>query len=196
MADIKSSFKNCIFGGAFDPIHCGHLSLAEQAVTMLSIDRLIWVPTFHSPHKEPSRTPYNHRLKMVQLAVSGKKGYLVSDIESRLSQPSFTLNTVKSLRTYFGEEGEWYLLMGADNWTAFNSWYQWEILLKEVKILIYPRENHSVNDLPSGVIMMQARMLEVTSTEIRELLKKGLSVKDSQIMPQIKDYILKQGLYT
>ncbi|MFC1586610.1 nicotinate (nicotinamide) nucleotide adenylyltransferase [Fibrobacterota bacterium] len=195
MTKVTPFQKICIFGGAFDPIHTGHLKVAEQASILLAINRFIWVPTFSPPHKEPSRTPYHHRLKMVRLAISGNETHRVSDIESKLSQPSYTLDTISALKKQYAQTEQWFFLMGADNWTIFRSWYKWDKLLEEIKIIIFPRENHQIKDIPRGVTLLKTAVFTETSTVIRENLKKEVPLDKAGILPNIKDYILEHKLY-
>jgi nicotinate-nucleotide adenylyltransferase len=189
------SVKTCIFGGAFDPIHSGHLTVAECAIAHYSIERFLWVPTFLPPHKELSRTAFHHRMEMVQLVVGGKKRHNVSDIESKLPQPSYTLNTIYSLKEEFGRHDEWYFLMGADNWPLFKSWYKWETVLKEICILIFPRENEKIENLPPGVQLIKAKTCRDDSTSIRKRLKENTSLEKAGVLPEIRYYILEHGLY-
>jgi len=188
-------FKTCIFGGAFDPIHLGHIKVANEACKRLCIDRFIWVPTFAFPHKTQSRTAYEHRLQMIQLTLKKKGRHIVSDIESALPVPSYTINTFHALKNKFGSKGKWYLLIGADNWKIFNTWYKWETLMKEIQIIIFPRENSLLKHVPDNIQILPVKTLKFTSTKIREQLKTNIPLENTGVLPEIKDYILSNHLF-
>ena len=195
MTKTRPLQKTCIFGGAFDPIHAGHLKIVEKTGELLSIDRFVWVPTYKSPHKRLPETPYRHRLKMVRLALAGKKNYSVSSIESRLPQPSYTLNTIASLKKQYGGHNDWYFLMGADNWIIFKSWYKWEEVLNTINILIFPRAGYEIKNLPGGAQLIKTRLWKKNSTTIRGKLRNNISMEKAGILPEIKNYIKIHHLY-
>ena len=188
--------KTCIFGGAFDPIHNGHLSIVNAAIKHFSLDRVLWVPTRHSPHKEPSRVDFKHRLNMINTVLARNPRHIVSDIESRLPRPSYTVNTITSLKAKYGAGDHWFMLIGADNWQIFKTWHQWQKIMKEVQIIIFPRAQYPINSLPEGVEVLGTGIYPETSTAIRQSIKNREPLEKTGVLPEIKEYIQKHHLYS
>lgn len=188
--------NHCIFGGSFDPPHEGHRHLARAAGSAFSIDRLYWVPAQDPPHKATPRTPYRHRLEMCRLAVTAMPGNEVSDIEAGLPQPSYSLNTIRALKSRHDRPGDtWLFLIGADNWAIFPTWHQPEEVLKEVGLIVYPRKGSALDALPPGVKALKLDLLPESSSEIRAALHRGASPEAAGVLPEIRAYIAEHGLY-
>jgi len=187
--------KYCIFGGSFDPPHEGHRYLARSAIAALKLDGLIWIPAPDPPHKPAPSTPFSDRVAMVRLAITGIPRQSVSDIEASLPRPSFTINTVQALKAQLGAEHQWHVLVGSDNWTAFQSWHRWRDLLRAVTMVVFPRRGYPVGDLPSGVLSLDMPPLDAEGTRIRETLAATKDFEASGVLPEIRDYISARGLY-
>ena len=128
-----------VFGGSFDPVHAGHLVIGEIATHELSLDGLLFVPAWKAPHK--SRDPKlsaGHRLRMVRLAVRGRKGWSVSDAEIRRGGVSYTVDTLRSIRRN-EPEARLYLLVGSDNLATFHTWKEWREVVRIARIVVYER---------------------------------------------------------
>ncbi|HKP97654.1 MAG TPA: nicotinate (nicotinamide) nucleotide adenylyltransferase [Fibrobacteria bacterium] len=188
--------KYCIFGGSFDPPHEGHRHLAESAASALQLDKILWVPAQDPPHKSKPGTPFEHRLAMVRLAVAGMPGNAVSDVEAQLSSPSYSLNTIKALKHENGAGHEWFFLIGSDNWAIFPTWHRWQDVLREVTMLVYPRQGHAMGSkIPHGVQELQMSPVAGESRLIRETLEKTGDMEAAGVLLEIRAYIAKHGLY-
>lgn len=189
-----------IYGGAFDPVHIGHIRLARQAAAELKLDKLLIIPTSVSPHKENAQTSYDDRFRMLELAFAQDKKFEISDIEKHISGKSFTINTVRALREIYPSDAVFYLIIGADMLFSFKKWYRYEALLGECKVVAAAREEDSYVDMlefaneVGRIKVLNLPVTEVSSTEIREKLSKNEDV--SSLVPQeVIDYINEKGLY-
>lgn len=125
--------KTGIFGGAFNPVHNGHVRLAEEAVKQLKLRRLLIIPTCVSPHKHTELLPYEDRAEMCRRAFGHIPGAEISDIEVRLGGTSYTINTVRALKELYPDE-QLFLIIGGDMLFSFEKWYKYESLLKETRV--------------------------------------------------------------
>lgn len=138
--------KTGIFGGAFNPVHNGHVRLAEEAVKQLKLRRLLIIPTYVSPHKHTDLAPYEDRAEMCRRAFGHIPGVEVSDIEVRLGGTSYSINTVRALKEMYPNE-QFFLLIGGDMLFSFDKWYKYESLLKETKVCAAARDGDSLADM-------------------------------------------------
>lgn len=188
--------NQCIFGGSFDPPHEGHRHLARAAGSAFALDRIFWVPSQDPPHKETPRTPFEHRLEMCRLAIAGLPGNEASGIEADLPRPSYSLNTIRALKARHAHPGDaWFFLIGADNWAIFPQWHQPAEVLKETRLIVYPREGFPLGPLPRGVDALEMDLMPVSSSGIRAALARGESPASAGVLPGIRGYIAAHGLY-
>ena len=192
--------KTGIFGGAFNPVHNGHVRLAEEAVKQLKLKKLLIIPTFDSPHKDTKLAPFEDRMEMCRLAFSHIEGAEVCDIERRLGGKSFTINTVRALRSEL-PEAQFFLLIGGDMLFYFDQWYKYESLLKETKVCAVARDNDSLVDMMEfanemgRIKVLPTQAVEISSTEIREKLKNSADI--SGLVPKAAaEYIAAKKLYS
>lgn len=192
--------KTGIFGGAFNPVHNGHVRLAEEAVKQLKLKKLLIIPTFVSPHKNTALAPFEDRMEMCRKAFSHIEGAEICDIEKRLGGTSYTINTVRALKSERPEE-QLFLLIGGDMLFSFGEWYKYESLLKETKVCAVARDNDSLVDMMEfanemgRVRVLPTKAVEVSSTEIRGKAARGGDI--SQLVPEaVAEYIAEKGLYT
>ena len=163
-----------IFSGSFNPIHVGHLALANYLCEFGGLDELWFLVTPRNPFKVgQDLLPDALRLELVQLAVEGYPKFRASDFEFHLSQPSYTIHTFDRLKEVYPQH-TFHLIIGSDNWHSFSRWYQSERLLAENPILIYPRSGllacvwsirlYSKSALPlSESLSRQGRMYAISS---------------------------------
>lgn len=203
---MTSPEKIGIFGGAFNPIHNGHVNLAKEAAQLLNLRRLLIIPTFESPHKNTKLLPFEQRAKMCELAFEGLEikssvncQIEVSDIERRMGGVSYTINTVRELQKQH-PNARLYLLIGGDMLYTFTEWYKYESLLKETKVCAVARGGDSFTDMLEyaaqlgRVKVLPTSVVDVSSTEIRERLASGGDV--SELLPQsVAEYIKTNELY-
>lgn len=183
-----------LFGGSFDPIHLGHLILAEAALEELHLDRIIFIPAGISPFKQekpPSASP-GQRLRMLEKAIAGEPRFCVDDRELRREGPSFTIDTVRSL---LGDHPgvRFLLLLGADNLKDLPRWRDIGELMNLVDFAVLDRgvERGSTEDCGFPVVR---RRMDLSSTEIRERAKNGLSIR-FMVPGEVYDLIMTEAPY-
>lgn len=188
-----------IFGGAFSPVHKGHIALAKAAYKELKLNEMLIIPTAQSPHKENS-VPFSDRLEMCNIAFKDIDGFAVSDIEKKLGGKSYTINTLRALKEIYPKNTEFYLIIGGDMLFYFEHWYRYEALLKECHVVAAARENDSYADLYEyanelgRVKVLNLPVIEVSSSYIREKIRKGEEVGDL-VPAEVMEYINLRGLY-
>ena len=187
--------KTVIFGGSFDPIHIGHISLAAEVVKTGLANEVWFMVSPQNPHKEQCNlSDENVRLKMVDLAIAENGHFKASDFEFGLPRPSYTITTLTALEESFPDR-EFILLVGADNWEKFDRWYKHDEILARYRIIVYPRDNSAVPVvLPDGVTWLSAQLHDVSSTRVRELVANGCAVT-GLVAPAVEEYINKNNLY-
>ncbi len=185
-----------IFGGTFDPPHNGHIAIAKQAMKQLRLDKVYFVPAYIPPHKlRHYSTTAEHRLKMVRLAIEGKKEFIVSTIELRRCGISYTVETLKSFKKRF-PNANLVLIIGADNLAQFNTWKSSKTILQLATLAVYRRKEFhwALNNCKIAFEPIKGKLLHVSSTEIRKRIEKGLPVV--KLMPKsIQLYIKQHSLY-
>lgn len=191
--------KTGIFGGAFNPVHNGHVRLAEEAVKQLKLRRLLIIPTYVSPHKHTELLPYEDRAEMCRRAFGHIPGAEVSDIEVRLGGTSYTINTVRALKQLYPDE-QFFLLIGADMLFSFDKWYKYESLLKETKVCAAARDSDSFADMMEyanelgRIKVLPTQAIELSSTQVRSIAQQGGDI--TGMVPQgVAEYISEKGLY-
>ena len=186
----------CIFPGSFNPIHFGHLNMADFALEKYKFDKIIFIPAHIPPHKNLDKNLSNHRLNMVRLAVSGNKNYEVSDIEYKSDNKSYSLVTVKKLIDLYKLNAPLNFIIGTDAFEKIESWYKADELKKLVRFIVFPRngqkEKSIYNNLKSkgwDFEIVDFTPVDISSTEIREFKNKNLTDK------KVEEYIENNGLY-
>lgn len=192
--------KTGIFGGAFNPVHNGHVRLAEEAVTQLKLKRLLIIPTFDSPHKDTKLAPFDDRAEMCRRAFGHIEGAEICDIERTLGGKSYTITTVRELKKLYPED-RFFLLIGGDMLFGFDKWYRYESILNEVKVCAAARDNDSLADMMEfaaemgKIKVLPTQAVEVSSTEIREKAARGEDF--SALVPEgVCEYIKEKNIYS
>lgn len=191
--------KTGIFGGAFNPVHNGHVRLAEEAVKQLKLKKLLIIPTFESPHKATKLAPFDDRAEMCRRAFGHIAGAEVSDIERRLGGTSFTINTIRELKRRFPGE-QFFLLIGGDMLYSFDQWFKYEAILNEAKVCAVARGGDSYSDMlefaneMGKIRVLPTQAVDISSTEIREKIAAGEDI--TGLVPDgAAEYIAEHGLY-
>jgi nicotinate-nucleotide adenylyltransferase len=171
--------KTGLFFGSFNPIHVGHLVLANYMLSFTDLDEVWFVISPHNPLKEKNTLlAQNHRLYMVKLATENHPKFKASDIEFKLSQPSYTIHTLTHLKEKYPKKS-FHLIMGMDNLQNFHKWKNYEQIINNHSIYIYPRQDSEAGAFVNhpNVIVTQAPVMEISSSFIRKAIveKKDVS---------------------
>ena len=168
-----------IFGGSFNPIHIGHLALANYLCEFSHLDEVWFMVSPQNPLKRNDKLWDDElRLELARLATEDYPKFKVCDIEFQLPRPSYTIHTLNALKeAYPGHE--FTLLIGADNWKLFPNWKASDEIIAHHKVLVYPRPGYEIDEstLPANVQLVNTPLLEVSSTFVRESLKQGKDVR-------------------
>jgi nicotinate-nucleotide adenylyltransferase len=185
-----------LFGGSFDPVHLGHLLVAQAAREEMELDRLFFIPAAQSPFKpERQPTPPGARLRLLRLALAGKPWCVLDEQEIQRGGVSYTIDTVRAYRLSYPEVDLHYLI-GADHVEKLPKWREADQLAKLVRFIVIPRPGRPNMPLPEP---FQGRTLAgfplgVSSSEIRERVARGLSIQD--LVPEaVAEAIRNNGLY-
>ncbi len=193
-----------IMGGTFDPIHLGHLVIAEAVRDRFQLERVLFVPAASPPHKENAGlTAASHRYLMTVLAVQSHPSFFASDIEMNRSGPSYTIDTVREMVRIYGAAADLYFITGADAIIELPTWREPERLLELCQFVAATRPGCNgleeviarYGDIGAGRIhRLETPELAISATDIRERVKQGKSVR--YIVPDaVEHYIQKEGLY-
>ena len=164
-----------IFGGSFNPIHNGHISLARQILKAGGLDEIWFVVSPQNPLKSADTlADDDYRLSLVRKALEGEPSLVASDYEFHMPRPSYMYDTLMAMRRDYPDR-DFVLLIGGDNWTMFNRWYRWEDILHNFRIIIYPRQGSyiDISTLPANVSLVETELYNISSTEIRDKISKG-----------------------
>lgn len=175
--------KTGLFGGSFNPIHNGHISLALQLKEQAGLDEVWLMVSPQNPLKQSADLlDDEHRLRMARLAVEQVEGIVVSDYEMHLPRPSYTWNTLEGLRRDYPDR-EFVLMIGGDNWQLFDRWYHAEDIKANYKIVVYTRTPGDPD------------YIDISSTDIRRRIREGRGI--SRLVPKVvADYIKENRLYS
>ena len=197
-----------LFGGSFNPVHVGHLVVAEEARGRLGLERVLFVPSLVPPHKlGKPLAPAEDRLRMVQLAIADDPAFEASDIELRRQGPTYSFDTVRQLRDQSGEAWDIYFLIGADTLPELPTWHRIRELADLCKFAVFSRPGESLDVLDrlrgalsdGQIAAIAGRRIEipligVSSTDIRRRVREGVSIR--HLVPEaVRRYIVAKGLY-
>lgn len=192
-----------MMGGTFDPIHWGHLILAEQARERFGLEKVLFVTAAQPPHKLGERvTEAAHRLEMTRRAIADSDLFECSTIEIDRPGPSYTIDTVKQVLELYGPETQLYLLLGADEGRDLMKWREPYEIMKLATIAVANRPGLPVSDvvdsLPEdfarGIVPMEMPGVDISATDLRERVRSGRSIR--YLVPKlVEEYIWANGLY-
>lgn len=169
-----------IFGGSYNPIHIGHLALANYLCEYGDLDEIWFMVSPQNPFKASSADLWddNLRLELVKLAIEDYPKFHASDFEFHLPRPSYMVNTLQKLSETYPDR-EFTLIIGADNWISFPRWKDAETILNNYRLIVYPRPGYDIDKscLPTNVRIVETPLLEVSSTFIRNSIKQGKDIR-------------------
>jgi nicotinate-nucleotide adenylyltransferase len=188
--------KTGLFFGSFNPIHIGHLALAEYMVEFTDLEEVWFVVSPHNPLKsKDSLLADHHRLEMVHLAVDHDRRFRVSDIEFKMPQPSYTIDTLSYLCEKYPDK-TFSLILGADNLETFHKWKNADLIIKKYHRYIYPRLSDSRQDfkIPENSSMVNAPIIEISSSFLRQAISDGKSIR--YFLPEkVFEYVDRMNFY-
>ncbi len=180
-----------IFGGSFNPVHLGHLSLAERARSELDLDKVLFVPSYRTPLKDPKALmPASLRLSCLRQAVKARKYFAVSNYEIRQKGISYTVDTLGHFRRKFGPKTTLYFLAGADAAKNFSRWKSPDKVIKLCRFVVFSRPGFSPPRAGREFLQVHFPALDISSSEIRRRWLAGMSLKG--IVPAEVEQALKR----
>jgi len=185
-----------VLGGAFDPIHLGHLILASEAQRQRDLHRVLFVPTFTSAHQEKTiETSFEHRCAMITLAIAEQPDLVLSDVERRFAGKSYTANTLEYLKTtYAGSAIEF--IMGADSLDQFDQWHDPDRILSLATVVVAHRPGHqlSLTGRAAAMKLIEMPLVDISASDIRRRVKHNLPIRF--LVPRaVEEYISRSALY-
>ena len=193
-----------IFGGTFDPIHHGHLVIAEQVADVLGLERVIFVPGGVPPHKDPAsvKAPAEHRYAMVEAAVKGNERFVVDRVEVDAGRAMYSVETVPLIKERY-EGDEWFFVSGADEVSDLLSWRDPDGFLAEARMVAATRPGYDISNLDhlsaelknfERIVPVECTRLDISATTIRQMVAEGKSVR--YLVPEVVyEIIYDRGLY-
>jgi nicotinate-nucleotide adenylyltransferase len=198
--------KKGIFGGTFDPIHNGHLYIAQEALHKLELDNIIFMPSGNPPHKiDKQKTDVNIRSELVKMAIKNEKRFLLSTYEIKNAEISYTYKTLE----YFNNlepETQWYFITGVDCLMDLDYWKSVDRILNACKLVVFNREGYTKEIIleqkkkveekyQKEIIFLDIEPFNISSTEIKSMIREGRDV--SYLLPEnVYNTVLELGIYT
>lgn len=193
-----------ILGGTFDPPHNGHLHMARAAQDALGLAEIIFMPAKQPPHKlDDPVSPLETRVAMLKRALAGEPTFVISMLEAERQGPSYTVETLRILRRKLGDDAEIFFIIGEDSLVNFPTWHQPREIVKLCKLAVLQRPKYDVDldaldkrvpGVKASVVLIRARELDISSSDIRERVARGESIR--KLVPaRVADYIELHHLY-
>ena len=188
--------KTGLFFGSFNPVHTGHMVIANFMATQTDLNEVWMIVSPQNPHKNKKSLARDHdRLHLVRLAIGDNVHLRASDVEFSLPQPSYTVDTLVYLRETYPDR-EFVLIMGGDNLGTLHKWKNYEILLRDYQIYVYQRPQYELGELADhpSIHLWEAPLMQISASYIRRCLTEGLSVQ--YLVPDaVYEYLEGSGLY-
>ncbi len=213
------------YGGSFDPVHNGHLEIAEKAIKLFQLDKFIFIPAFHAPHKKDLKPSSAYdRYAMLALATSNHEKIAISKMELESPESPYTIQTLRRIRSEV-IQAEIFFVMGADSWQEITTWREWEEVLTIVGIIVVTRPGYSISfdhitekirqricDIrglnssnvrssslgplsPDKIYITDIVQSEASATKIRKMIREGNCDWRSLVPKNVAGYVVKYGLY-
>lgn len=205
-----------LLGGTFDPVHCGHLELAEKAMEEFALNQVFFMPTASPPHKIPDHVePFEHRAEMIRLAIQDDERLALLEVESKIPAPNYTIDTLSLLLQNIETDKEFVFIIGIDAFLDIHLWKNHERVLSTIHFIIAARKGYRCDELqdylkllkykkdgnywyndasPKKIYYLDCDIINVSSSEIRQKLAAEESLEG--IVPQsVRSYITYYNLY-
>lgn len=195
-----------ILGGTFDPVHTGHLIIAEEVREVLGLDEVLFMPCGQPWLKlERPITPAVHRMEMVRLAIDASPQFKSNELEIKRPGPSYSVDTMVEFKEQLGAQADLFFIVGCDALVELAKWKEPQRLIQLCKLVAVPRLNFNLSDLKAlensvpgvneQVIHVAAPIIDISSSQIRERVGRGLSIR--YLVPEkVEEYIRRQRLYS
>lgn len=207
------------YGGSFDPVHLGHLTIAGKLLELFSLDEFVFIPAFHAPHKLDKKVSSAfHRHAMLALATNDDAKIKISTVELDAPERPFTIETQTKIKAEIGDKTQIFFVIGADSWLDIKTWREWEKVLTTTNIIVVTRPDyeltfsHVTDEIRSIIIDLRgakefeveennriyitdAVNLDISASEIRQNVNRGNNDWRKNVPPEIINYIEKYNLY-
>lgn len=190
-----------IFGGTFDPIHCGHVEIARAAANRFGLEQVLFIPSGHPPHKrDHPEAGYEHRFRMAALACKSDPRFRPSRLEApdRGSSPHYSVDTIRRVADQLVLGEKLFFITGSDAFAEVTLWYEWRKVAAAVEFIVVsrPGADFQPGETPAEIDphWLSGIDLPISSTGVRERLRSGVNT-DELLPPEIADYIVRHGLY-
>ena len=183
-----------LYFGSFNPVHNGHLIIAKHVINNTDLKQVWMVISPQNPLKNSSSLLNKYdRLNMVQSALEGETKIKASTIEFNLPSPSFTIDTLTYLKEKYTQH-QFYIIMGSDSFTNIKNWKNFEMIIKNYQIYIYERTGFPIKNIKDAIVnKLEAPLVEISSSEIRNIIKKGKSIR--YLVPDVVYQQIKENKY-
>lgn len=189
-----------LFGGTFNPIHCGHVKAAESVQNMFSFDRILFIPSYLPPHKESvDVASAAHRLKMVELALASFDRFFPSSVEIDARGTSYSILTLNKIKEMFPQT-EAFFLLGIDAFLEIETWKDYEDVLEQCSFVVMSRPGFRLSEAKDiltekyKIYLLSINTLDISSSEVRERIRKNQSI-EGLVPENVENYIKERRLY-
>lgn len=194
-----------MLGGTFDPVHLGHIKISETVMAEMKLDKMIFIPSYVSPHKQDSKTARSSdRLNMLRLSIKDKADFEIDEHELTKQEISYSVDTIEYLKHKY-QNDEIFWIIGADMLFYIEKWHEFKKVLKNIAFIAVGREGYDYRQMTKYISMLkkeyQARIflcrinkIDISSSNIRNNIKNGRSVSE-MLHPEVEKYIIINGLY-
>lgn len=192
---MSDRIRTALFGGTFNPLHNGHLAIAQSVLEQGLADEVWILITPCNPWKKDQALLDDRlRYNMVAQAVKDMDGVHASDYEFKLDKPSYTANTLRHISADYPDR-EFILAIGADNWVKFHNWREADFILKNYPIIVYPRQGYPIENVSGNVTLLDCPLMDISSTQIRQMVQDGTPINEF-VPASVARTILEKKLYT
>ena len=191
---MSDRIRTALFGGTFNPLHNGHLTIARSVLEQGLADEVWILITPCNPWKK-DQALLDDRLRydMVAQAVKDLDGVRASDFEFKLDKPSYTANTLRRISAEYPDR-EFILTVGADNWVKFHNWKEADFIQNNYPIIVYPRQGYPIESLSGNVTLLDCPLMDISSTRIRQMVQDGTPINEF-VPTSVARTIKEKGLY-